>query len=486
MKKILGLFLGLGFGFRLLFLGKRQLWTDELMQALVVRAGSVVDILKGLRQGLWLHSPLDCIVQKGFTLILGDSAWALRFHAVVFGTLSLWLFYRISRLMFGDRVALYSLFLLVFYPLLYHYSQEGRPYALFVFLTLLSYDMLLNTVAGRKTGWPWFLLLFCVSVLLLYSSFLGVLVLVSQCIALVASIWLGRGEAKSRGQEDGEGAMPEIPVPRWSVVSLYFVVVLAACAVFVPWVRFGWVKPSIAPASVVADARLILRMLKEFGDNSYPMTGLLLLGVGTGIHALILHRRHHSLVWLVSWMAISVPAVLFLGVWSGYFFTARNILHTTPAFVLLAGYGISHVGEQMTILERPPSRPTSPALAYAGLMFLISIWIAQSHWRAEPVDWMGTAAYLRETLKPGDAIAMPQIEALLEFYAPSLEMARVESLDPGPLPKERIEKYRDIVVCYDRLTPDPCAAFRAAAPKNPAWKKTQLKTFTIFMREEGH
>ena len=97
MKKILAVILGVGFLHRLLFLGSRQLWTDELMQARIIKSASVGDILARLREGMDLASPLDFFIQKGMTLLLGDSSWALRLHAVIFGTLSIWILYRIVR-----------------------------------------------------------------------------------------------------------------------------------------------------------------------------------------------------------------------------------------------------------------------------------------------------------------------------------------------------------------------------------------------------
>ena len=105
MKKYIAIILGVGFLHRILFLGMRQLWTDELLQARMIKNASLTGILSRLRGGMALASPLDFFVQKGVTTLLGDSTWALRLHAVLFGTLSIWIFYRLARFLFGDRVA---------------------------------------------------------------------------------------------------------------------------------------------------------------------------------------------------------------------------------------------------------------------------------------------------------------------------------------------------------------------------------------------
>ena len=89
MKKFIAIILGIGFLHRLVLLGARQPWVDELMQARIIRTASPAGILAGLRDSMDLAAPLDFFVQKGVTVLLGDSAWALRLHAVIFGTLSI-------------------------------------------------------------------------------------------------------------------------------------------------------------------------------------------------------------------------------------------------------------------------------------------------------------------------------------------------------------------------------------------------------------
>jgi len=150
MRKILGAVLALGFVFRVLFLGHRQLWTDELIQALVMRAGSLDELVRNLKGGVGFPAPLDYVVQMvrasaGSVPVVPAAA---RRHS---GTVSIWLFYRISLMLFGARVALYSAALFAIYPLHQHYSQEGRPYALLVLLTLASYYFLIRSIS-RKTA----------------------------------------------------------------------------------------------------------------------------------------------------------------------------------------------------------------------------------------------------------------------------------------------------------------------------------------------
>jgi hypothetical protein len=479
--KIIWVILAAGLLFRLCNLGKKQLWTDELIQGWVVRASSIPEMMERLQTGMAVPAPLDYLAQKGIVSILGESNWTLRLHAVIFGTLSIWFFFRVARLLFGDRVAVYSTILFTLYPLHYHYSQEGRPYALLVFLTLVSYDLLLRRIVNQRAPFRGWILLGCLLVLLLYSSFLGVLVLCSQWLALVVSAaW--KPEFPSVGAKEGERSEADFPAARWSHVRSYTVAALVACAFFVPWVRYAWAKPSVTGAAAIADPMLILRMIKELGDNSYPMAGLLLLGTVTGIRALHYHGRRQCLVWLLSWAVVSIPAVIILELWSGYFFAIRHILHATPPVVLLAGYGLSYTGERLTILDRLPPKVSAPAILYIVVLLPVSLWIAQSHWKAEPVDWRGTARFLHENIRAGDALTMPQVHVLLEYYYPSLAAFSVTDLDPGPGSLASAEWNRRYVVCFNQLKPDPCSGFRMTATKDPAWLKRELRGFTIFIR----
>jgi hypothetical protein len=159
--------------------------------------------------------------------------------------------------------------------------------------------------------------------------------------------------------------------------------------------------------------------------------------------------------------------LLLAEVWAGYFFAIRHLLHATPPLLLIAGYGLSYVGERLTILPHLPYQLSSPAIVYAGLLVLMSVWIGQSHGHSEPADWRGTAVFLNDTVRQGDAVSMPGVYALLEYYDPALESFRVK---------------RRIVVCYDKLWPDPCSGFRTPALKDPAWGKRQFTAFTVFFR----
>jgi mannosyltransferase len=461
VNRALGAILGAGLVLRFLLLGKRQLTTDELTQVLVVHERTFGAMMERLRTGMAVPAPLDYLIQKGVVLLLGESTWSLRLHVALLGVASLWFFFRIARLLFGGRVAFYATTLFALYPLHHHHSQEARPYALLVFLTLLSYDLFLHGVCQKRTGWRFWTLLCVVQVLLLYASFLGLLVMASQFVGLVLAMRL-------RDAQPPEA----VPTPGRSYLSAYVIAAAVACVLFLPWVRFGWTKPMYSPPSEVADPKIALRLLKEVGDNSYPISVLLLAGAGLGGRMLARHGRRRTLAFLLSWLLLSLPVVLVLELWSGYYFAIRHILHSMPPLILLAGYGMAFVGVSGT---HAPVR--APALWYAALLLGMLGWTAWVHGNAEPSDWRGAATYLVTHAGDADAVAIPEVYPLVEYYAPSLARFRSEGAEP------RAELSRDrFVLCYDKLFPDPCTGFREKALADLHWQQVRFPGFTLFQR----
>ncbi|HYK89666.1 MAG TPA: glycosyltransferase family 39 protein [Acidobacteriota bacterium] len=485
MKMILAAILCVGFICRILSLGRRQLWTEELMQAVVVRFSSFGELVSHLREGVILPAPLDFFIQKSFVALLGESNWALRLHAVLLATLSLWFCFRIARQLFGDRVALYSTALLALYPLHYHYSQEARPIALVVLLTLISFDLVLGQVGGRDHGWKGWVVLAIVLALLLYSSLLGMLVLITQlsCLILSGGLRVKSRPAAVSGVEMGD--VPDLPAANRGHVAAYVLAALGACVAFIPWLRFVWGSLAIPQASPSLSLLSLLGLIREIGDNSPFVVALLLVGVTAGIRALARHGRRQSLLWLVAWSAISLLGVLLLEIRSAHWYATHYVILAALPLVLIVGYGLSYVGERMTIMDRLPYQMSSPAIAYAVVLLLASGWIAHSHWKNEPVDWKGAAEFLSHAVREGDALSMPKTYSLLEYYAPVLEEFRADDLDPGPGLIGRGQADRRIVVCLSKLYPDPCALLRAGALKDRAWRHVDsLKGFTIYMRDK--
>src|SRR5712675_2373699 len=139
--------LGLAAAIRFYDLGGKQLWLDEIIQAIHSSPQlSFSAVLRGVTDDRGA-APLDYLIQHYVSSALGKSEFVLRLHAAIFGVATVAAIYYLSRMLLGSPAALMSAGLYAVYPLHHHYSQEGRPYALFALLTVCSYLTFWETLA---------------------------------------------------------------------------------------------------------------------------------------------------------------------------------------------------------------------------------------------------------------------------------------------------------------------------------------------------
>lgn len=117
----------------------QSFWLDE--------AAQVIESSRPLSQQLDLaadfHPPLFHLILH-FWMYLGKSEVWVRLPSVLFGVGSLILLYKLARVFFGEKESLIASLFLSISPYHIWYSQEARPYMLFVFLSLLSTLMLVK------------------------------------------------------------------------------------------------------------------------------------------------------------------------------------------------------------------------------------------------------------------------------------------------------------------------------------------------------
>ncbi len=131
-----------------------DLWIDEvftLAGSVRLEFGQLFSLYVGDNQ----HT-LYSILAKLSTNILGESAFALRLPAMVFGIAGIWAAARLASLVFGPKTSLFTAALLT---VSYHhiwYSQNARGYIILLFSALMATEFLLR---GLKTGyWRYWLM----------------------------------------------------------------------------------------------------------------------------------------------------------------------------------------------------------------------------------------------------------------------------------------------------------------------------------------
>lgn len=138
-RRLLPVVVIVGLVLRSFRLGHQSLWTDEI----VTFRSSVGTLYWVLTQRVVNSNipPLYYAIVH-FVLRIGDGEAILRLPSVVFGIATLVLMYLVVARMLEARTALTSTALLSISPFHVWYSQEARPYALLLFLSLLAFWML--------------------------------------------------------------------------------------------------------------------------------------------------------------------------------------------------------------------------------------------------------------------------------------------------------------------------------------------------------
>ena len=286
-------------------LGTKQLWLDEILQLLHSRPDSLRGILEGVAQDRG-GAPLDYLVQHVFISNLhGVIEWTARFHAALFGVLAVWLVYLVCQALFNNpRWSLAAAVLLCFYPFHHHYSQEGRPYSLFLTLTLILCLIFIRSL--KRNDWIIWGSFAVVALMAFYTHAYTAIVLFGQLLFLIYHQHLTR---ESRSAVIRRGA------------CFLFCSAIAAAA-YVPWLRYSFsnAKGGAPPGN---GFRLFFELIKGLGDGSYPLAFAIILCAAAGVYHLKQTQRSLELGALLFWILTPFPLILAILTWRNYFFASR-------------------------------------------------------------------------------------------------------------------------------------------------------------------
>lgn len=112
----------------------QSLWLDEATQVTLSKS-SIYSII--FQRGVDFHPPLSYLIMH-FWIKLGTSEFWLRIPSVIFGSLTVWLTYKLTKDLFNRNISLLASLLLALNPYHIYYSQEVRMYAEAALFGLLS------------------------------------------------------------------------------------------------------------------------------------------------------------------------------------------------------------------------------------------------------------------------------------------------------------------------------------------------------------
>ncbi len=118
-----------GFIIRLLSVFKQELWIDEAYSLYAIKFYNFpYDIV---------HPPFYYLILKIWTAVFFNFRWA-RILSVLFSISSLYIYFKLTKLILNKNFALLSLFLLTISPFHVHYGWQIRMYSLYILLTISS------------------------------------------------------------------------------------------------------------------------------------------------------------------------------------------------------------------------------------------------------------------------------------------------------------------------------------------------------------
>jgi 4-amino-4-deoxy-L-arabinose transferase-like glycosyltransferase len=395
----------LALGLRLYALG-RGLWVDEvttLVQYVRPPFGVIATTYDSQNQ-----HPLYSLLAHAAFRLFGESAWALRLPAALFGTATVWALWRLGREVAGEREGLLAaLVLTVSYQHVW-FSQNARGYSGLLFWAVLSSWLLVRALREQRPAlWAWF----AVSVALgMYTHLTMLFVVLGQ---FAAYLW-----ALLRGRLAG--------AERWRPLAAGFVLsgllTLTLYALVLPQLRGA----NATDLSNVATWRSPWWMLRETLAGlglSGPAIAAGLLVVGAGI---LSYLRREAIIPILLVVPVVLGGAITLAthhhLWPRFFFFAAGF------GVLVVVRGLLALAERAGALLRWPDRRR--LVAGTAVVLLLGLAMARSlQWVYRPKqDYAGARDFVRGALAPGDTVVVAGVAKLpyRMYYEPA--WASVESL----------------------------------------------------------
>ena len=382
--------LGLGTFLRIHNFWLPDLWLDEYGTWWVV-SGSTWAEVAARATNIQGQSPFYYLIVKLCTALFGEGSFQLRLPSVILGILTLFVAFRLAMQIFHDQnLALVSTAVFSVTEQLIWFSQNARPYALAIFLTLLSFHFFLHFLELPKTR---IVVLYAVTTaLLIYSHFLFGFVLIFQIV--VVTLRFGWRELLSKDWLLAFSLVAVLCLPlAGQIVNLYE-----------RRQTLNWVPQVVQAIQASALAR-------GFADPwALVLATVTLLTVGLRPIDLRDPATRRVLSFLVGWMIIPLTGFWMVATIIGVsLFEARYVLVIYPAAYYLWAWLMLHV--------KPASwqrwLPSGVFVVASLTMSSISYHAETGTFRhSEKLGWDKAARILATAGRPGD---------LVVFYAAFIE-----------------------------------------------------------------
>jgi len=426
-------------------LDARSPWWDEMLVTMASRHS--LAYIFSLSSTLEAHPPLYYLLIKAVTLV-SSSDEALRFLSALFGTLSIYLLYRIAREFIDENTALLAAAFLCVNPLHLILSRGIRPYALHTALFLLALWCIARlTKDGR---WRDLFLLCGVNLLLFWIHYLTYYIVAAQGLILAVNM-----------------LVKSSPVTRKQ-----FFVFCTVTAIFALPIYIWFVRPSLAYQLGSVHHYPLLKVLYFIIYDLWVSSFFVF--IGRSLADLIYHPVFGSLLTdfmyvlpLVGCVAFRfrkpkfaticltlgiIPLVIILIMAPGYPLRIWHVTWITPLVSLCAA---------MAFFWLPGRKAAAPLLAAGGALFILIFQHALYYEPApgQSTDFKLTAARLRPELPPGALIADASPSGFFSAMSWYFDQSppnplRVQSLGPDTSPA-MLHLLSGFILDDERMNADP-------------------------------
>lgn len=334
---------------------------------------------------------LFALVEKAWCDVFGHSEYSLRFLPALFGILAVPALYFLGRTLFSSAAGLVAALLLAVNPCAIYFSQDARPYSLFLLLTIVSTDFAIRALRDKFNTWR---VPFTLSAILgLYTHPYGVFLL-----PFYASLPF---------------LVSEDPIPV-AVKRRYFKMFAWVVAAYVPMVivfartMVGKMQGRLHDADFIPRATLSL-LADTFSKYFMSVPGAIIVGlIVVPVLLLGLYRRKTPAslriplalavcFLLIPWLVSQILTPI-------YFF--RYTIPALAALLLVLGWGLA----------------TLPVPLRIFLILILSVVstdaLADYYTKVDKDPWRQTVELLRPRRQPGDLLIVnpPWAVRSLKYY----------------------------------------------------------------------
>jgi len=329
---VLGLLLVMVF-LQLAAIQMRSFWEDESVTGRLVHE-SIGKILE--QRGNDNHPPLYWLSVAGWSKIAGSSDQSLKLYSLVWLVAAFLLTYQLAINLFNDTVALISVTLFAFSPLVLTYGHNARYYSMAAALSLLcTYAVYRNT---RSESNRWLFIYAIASLVLIYTVYIGSAVMLALNLWWFIT-WL-RKDRKF------------IDILLWGLAQIFIILT------YTPWLTFlqGAANRNFNTLTLNNGLQdLILRIgylgfAFEVGEFFSPLNPMAWLGiiVSTGVCIYAIKKTSQGMGLLLTILtvagivsiAVNLLAVYPQSAWQNL---SNRSFFIYPFFLIVLGYGISQL-----------------------------------------------------------------------------------------------------------------------------------------------